>query len=207
MRRAAKLISRIVGLLLLLISAAAVFFMVENAFEPPSVYRGSGGYHYGAEFFGDIYGIGECEQHLYLIRWTSESKGGRYDYLKGYSSYGNGNNLRIFAAAQINELGFIPPQEITHYGRDKLLDPQWVVGAPLWFVATIFGIPGIYITWRSWNMSQWFRRRKKGHCAKCGYDIRESKSRCPECGTEIPAAAATPTPPAATPPKLPDAAP
>lgn len=30
------------------------------------------------------------------------------------------------------------------------------------------------------------QRTRHGLCLKCGYDLRESKSRCPECGTPIP---------------------
>jgi hypothetical protein len=58
----------------------------------------------------------------------------------------------------------------------------WIIIAD-WLIAPVFfTLPAIW--WR-----QWFIRRKRhglGLCEKCGYDLRATPDRCPECGT-IPA--------------------
>jgi hypothetical protein len=47
---------------------------------------------------------------------------------------------------------------------------------PYWIPTLLFGLPPAvtYVRRR--------RRRKPGHCRHCGYDLRASPERCPECG-------------------------
>ena len=51
---------------------------------------------------------------------------------------------------------------------------------PYWFLALLFAI--LPVVW----FRRWRHRIPPGHCHKCGYDLRASEERCPECGTSFP---------------------
>lgn len=56
--------------------------------------------------------------------------------------------------------------------------------APLWLPTLALAAPPALWVYRR------HRRPKAGHCRRCGYDLRASPQRCPECGTVPPGAAA-----------------
>jgi hypothetical protein len=56
--------------------------------------------------------------------------------------------------------------------------------APYWFIVLLTGIAGfrsLRVINSAWNER---RKRRAGLCAKCGYDLRATPERCPECGTQ-----------------------
>jgi hypothetical protein len=59
--------------------------------------------------------------------------------------------------------------------------PRWAASVPHWFVAGILAVLPV-----CWMISR--SRSKKtnpGLCRSCGYDLRATSDRCPECGTPV----------------------
>jgi hypothetical protein len=51
---------------------------------------------------------------------------------------------------------------------------------PLWFVIALFALPCVVWRWRNRGRSV-----KASTCPACGYDLRGSAEKCPECGAAI----------------------
>jgi hypothetical protein len=56
---------------------------------------------------------------------------------------------------------------------------------PHWSLALVLGVLPAAWLWR-WRVLR--RRARVGLCKSCGYDVRATPGRCPECGTPSPAA-------------------
>ena len=67
------------------------------------------------------------------------------------------------------------------YGPSSAYDVERDVGVifPYWFMGAIFGI--LPVMWMVRTIRQ---PHRVGVCRKCGYDLRATPDRCPECGTE-----------------------
>lgn len=69
------------------------------------------------------------------------------------------------------------------YGRVtplNLIEEHWMFYAAFWEIVILTMVmPAIAI----WYSVRRRRRRKLGCCVECGYDLRSTPDRCPECGT------------------------
>jgi hypothetical protein len=65
------------------------------------------------------------------------------------------------------------------FGYSRVTDAYWYVDFPHWFIAAMTSLlPGGWLIRRVAIR----RQRGAGRCLCCGYDLRGTPDRCPECG-------------------------
>ena len=90
--------------------------------------------------------------------------------------YGNWGDIPGWSARQTSVLGFTVGSGASGAGA------KFVFAIPLWFVGVAFGSPLMLL----WLLRRRAKRRPGTNlCENCGYDLRATPERCPECGTEV----------------------
>src|SRR5262249_34881754 len=67
--------------------------------------------------------------------------------------------------------------------NSRFPDVSRVVVFPYWSVMAVVSLPALILLpgLIRWQRGRW--RSRRGLCASCGYDLRATPDRCPECGT------------------------
>jgi hypothetical protein len=106
-------------------------------------------------------------------RWDDRS------WLQAYEAPRRGWRVYVSEAATRVRAGTLRPPPTAlwfHY------DPSegWILQLPLIVaIAVLFVAPALWIA----QKAQSYFQAKEGHCLHCGYDLRATPERCPECGT------------------------
>lgn len=79
--------------------------------------------------------------------------------------------------ASFHAAGFEIRQSTESFNSTKITSNSAVV--PHWFLLISFAIPPL---WWFFKIRSLRRRQMEGYCSNCGYDLRATPDRCPECG-------------------------
>ncbi|HEY2584222.1 MAG TPA: hypothetical protein VGI81_00500 [Tepidisphaeraceae bacterium] len=115
---------------------------------------------------------------IHPLRWDSGN--GAFDWSGGRFHFALARNGWIDL---IDRHGLRTDDEPDGHTARPIRGPVFEVRSPLFAVAMVIGFPPLaYGIWRGWGKR---RRRLASRCLLCGYDLRASTDRCPECGTPI----------------------
>jgi hypothetical protein len=101
---------------------------------------------------------------LYLAEWRDDQPG--FSYLQGSPAGYGGTDYS---------------KRVLGFGAGVQLNGGRFVNIPYWFLAGLAAVPpaALLVKFRGCRRRV---RRRRGLCPACGYDLRASPDRCPECG-------------------------
>ena len=87
-------------------------------------------------------------------------------------------------AGRAKRMGFVYEHTAAPTASFSMPDPMTMttVAAPLWLLVAVTGVVPIL---RGMRYARRARLRRRGLCPSCGYDLRASPERCPECGEQV----------------------
>jgi hypothetical protein len=75
-----------------------------------------------------------------------------------------------------------PEHPLRLFDKSYFPRPVWMVLFPFWLPTVLFGALSLYT---GIPVCRRLRRPRAGFCPTCGYDLRASADRCPECGAAV----------------------
>ena len=113
----------------------------------------------------------------------------------GNCGYGTGVELWLLTYGRLIYFEFLhDPPEGFWWGHITPSSSQWLPGighaesGSLWFSLPLWIPTLLFAAYPAYRLLPFHRRRKRkklGLCVKCGFDLRASKDRCPECGLPL----------------------
>jgi hypothetical protein len=79
------------------------------------------------------------------------------------------------------------------FNHHNLSQGYFLAAVPFWFIALL---PAGTAAWGATRWARQAKWRRENRCRRCGYDLRDSRAACPECGTPVTPAQPSPVPPA-----------
>ncbi len=117
--------------------------------------------------------VGSPQRRLGLHSWPAEG-------MDEHIGSGPWNRLGFGSDLTVTQSSTLPPAALTSFPTKPpatIVARRWSV--PLWAVGIVLAIllGGMArASFRTWQ------RRRSGRCVACGYDLRATGARCPECG-------------------------
>ena len=104
-------------------------------------------------------------------------KRGRVDLLYFPRTSQDSGFLRIASSPHIIG-GTDYARRVLGFGGGRTPSGGRFVSVPFWFIAVMFALPAVVMVRGEWRR----RKVRPGLCPGCGYDVRATPERCPECG-------------------------
>jgi len=125
------------------------------------------------------------------VRWSLFSLPGQLIYYRGWEinsqsppflTWNSGPSGTHAWGRRDTTWGFLWDEDATAGGRGSMYSRMLIIAVPYWSIALVSAVlPAIAV--RRWVQAR--RHRRVGVCSACGYDLRATPDRCPECGKEV----------------------
>jgi len=156
----------------LLLATAFLWFRSQTSLDDFSTYR--------PRSYRSVWSV---EGRFYVFLWSAPEP----YWGQSTTSFGGGDLSRMNYSVPIrHRFGPFGYTHMTSTNPAQVVADGTIIMFPHWFVLLLAALaPAIYLR-------RWLRRRTTefraahGLCLRCGYDMRVSPERCPECGFEKP---------------------